>query len=781
MRLSAARYLFVSLLIAATYVATGKLGLLLAIPPGYATAVWPPSGIALGALLVFGARFWPAVWLGSFLTNLAITFDLATGLTLQPESIGPASLLGIGAALQALAGSALIRRFVRFPTELLREREIFLFILLGGPIACLIASSIGVCTLLSLGRITADAAPYSWWTWWVGDIMGASIFAPLVVIWFGGEIWKARRAVVSISLVSTFTAAVLVFIYISRLEWQQLEQRLQEDATDLASVIDRRLELNIERTRATAGLFSASSSVERAEFHDFSHFLLGPSSDLQALQWVPRVRNADRATFEKGLAGLGGHEQIFHLEDHNRVTSSERDEYFPVNYIEPLPVNLAAVGFDLASDPVRRKALERARDTGQPSASGPVELVQAGGSHDGFLIFLPLYSNALPSAPTVEERRELLQGFVITVVRAQRLASLASAGRSSSRRLRMRIMDNEHPEPSLYDSGESAKDSKRQWVPGLTYSRTLNFAGRNWTLTFEPTAAFTAGRDTLLSWLVLAGGLFFTTLVGAGAMALTGRTAAVAAQVKERTAELAQTNERLAQADRAKSEFISTVSHELRTPLTSIRGSLGLLNGGALGSLSAKAAELIGMAYRNTDRLQRLINDILDVEKLDSGKLSLELESHSLPTLLAQAVESNAGYAQSHNVRFEMEQPMPEATVRVDPHRLLQVMANLLSNAAKFSPAGTAVEVSMKLHEGQARVGVQDRGPGIPPEFQPRIFQRFAQAAQADASDSRARSGTGLGLAISKALIERMGGRLDYKTAPQTGTLFFFDLPLTAV
>jgi signal transduction histidine kinase len=278
--------------------------------------------------------------------------------------------------------------------------------------------------------------------------------------------------------------------------------------------------------------------------------------------------------------------------------------------------------------------------------------------------------------------------------------------------------------------------------------------------------------------MVLAAGLLFTVLVGAGAMALTGRTAAVAAQVRERTAELAQTNERLARADRLKSEFISTVSHELRTPLTSIRGSLGLLSGGVLGALSGKIAELVGIAYRNTDRLQRLINDILEVEKLDSGKLSLDLDVHSLRSLIEQAVEANAGYAQNCNVEFAVQQPLPEAPVRVDPHRLLQVMANLLSNAAKFSPAGAAVEVSVKVGEGRARVAVKDRGPGIPVEFQPRIFQRFAQAK---GSDTGVRGGTGLGLAISKALVERMGGRIDFETAPGAGTLFFFDLPLVAL
>jgi signal transduction histidine kinase len=776
------RHLGIVLALALAYVLAGRLGLLLAIPPGYATAIWPPSGIALGVLLLFGNRYWPGVWLGSFLTNLVIS---GPGLGVAPESIAPAVMIALGASAQALVGSHLIRRAIGLPLELLRERDILLFFVLAGPVACLVAPSVGIATLLAHGKISMDAAAYSWWTWWVGDTMGVSIFAPLMLVWLGGESWKPRRAAVTISLVATFTAGVLVFVYTSRLEWQQLERRFREDATDLVSVIDRRLDLNIERARSTGGLFAASQAVSREEFREFARFILGSHTDLQAMGWALRVPQAERAGFEAELRGQRPQRPtIFQLERRKAVPAAQRAEYFPISFIEPGLGNTSALGFDLASDPVRRHALELARDTGEPAASGPVALVQASGSHDGFLIFLPLYGERLSHQPSLAERREKLRGFVITVIRAHRLVSLASAGRKAAERLNLRIVDAERQELPLYDSlaghEASATPSRTAHPLNLTHRAKLDVAGREWLLTFTPTPQFLGTHDALLAWMVLAGGLFFTALVGAGAMGLTGRTAAVEAQVRERTAELATSNERLAKADRVKSEFISTVSHELRTPLTSIRGSLGLLNGGAAGPIPPKPAELIGIAYRNTDRLQRLINDILDVEKLDSGKLSLELAPHSLPGLIKQAVEANAGYAQGCDVQLAVQlavqQPLPDATVSVDPHRLLQVLANLLSNAAKFSPAGAAVEVSLHVCETTARVEVKDRGPGIPAEFQGRIFQRFAQA---DGSDSRRRGGTGLGLAISKALIERMGGVIDYVTAPGRGTSFFFDLPLT--
>lgn len=229
------------------------------------------------------------------------------------------------------------------------------------------------------------------------------------------------------------------------------------------------------------------------------------------------------------------------------------------------------------------------------------------------------------------------------------------------------------------------------------------------------------------------------------------------------------------QVDRMKSEFIAAVSHELRTPLTSIRGSLGLISGGATGPISDKVARLVNVAYQNAGRLTLIINDILDAEKIESGKLSLDLSTHALAPLLQQSVEQNRGYGLTHNVRFELSRPIPEVNVQVDASRMLQVLANFLSNAAKFSPPESAVHVSATLQNGTVRVAVTDRGPGIPKEFQPRMFQKFSQA---DGSDSRARGGTGLGLAIAKSLVEQMGGKIGYVTEIGHGTSLYFDLPV---
>lgn len=227
--------------------------------------------------------------------------------------------------------------------------------------------------------------------------------------------------------------------------------------------------------------------------------------------------------------------------------------------------------------------------------------------------------------------------------------------------------------------------------------------------------------------------------------------------------------------ERLKSDFVSMVSHELRTPLTSIRGSLGLIAGGVAGQLPQKAGQLVDIASKNCERLVRLINDILDVEKIESGAMGFRFGPMELMPLVEQAVEINRAYAEDLGVELRIVQPADGARVWADADRILQVMTNLLSNAAKFSPRGGTVEIAVQRGAaGSLRVSVMDHGKGIPPEFQPRVFDRFAQA---DSSSTRQKGGTGLGLSISKAIVERHGGRIGFESEPGVATTFTFELP----
>jgi PAS domain S-box-containing protein len=227
--------------------------------------------------------------------------------------------------------------------------------------------------------------------------------------------------------------------------------------------------------------------------------------------------------------------------------------------------------------------------------------------------------------------------------------------------------------------------------------------------------------------------------------------------------------------ERLKDEFVSTVSHELRTPLTSITGSLGLLVGNAAGKLPASAARLLAIAHANSQRLGRLINDILDMEKIESGQVIFNLRRIEVQPLADQTIEANRAFAQGLGVRLRLDDALAAGgAVYADPDRLTQVVTNLLSNAIKFSPAGEEVVVAVAKRSTTIRISVRDHGQGIPPEFKPHIFEKFAQA---DATDARQKGGTGLGLSIVKQIVARLGGEVGFDDAAGGGTIFRVDLP----
>jgi signal transduction histidine kinase len=219
-----------------------------------------------------------------------------------------------------------------------------------------------------------------------------------------------------------------------------------------------------------------------------------------------------------------------------------------------------------------------------------------------------------------------------------------------------------------------------------------------------------------------------------------------------------------------KDVFVAAVSHELRTPLAGIVASLELLREGSAGELPPDARHFVDMACANGERLTELINDVLNLERAEAGRLHLELEPIELAALLEEAASLNASYAERYQARLRIEAPAG-LRATADRKRLLQVVANFVANAAKFSPPGGEIRLAARAGgEGRVVLSVTDQGPGVPAEFAPRLFGRFEQA-------EHGKGGTGLGLAICKALVERMGGRVGYEAALGGGASFFAELP----
>jgi signal transduction histidine kinase len=226
--------------------------------------------------------------------------------------------------------------------------------------------------------------------------------------------------------------------------------------------------------------------------------------------------------------------------------------------------------------------------------------------------------------------------------------------------------------------------------------------------------------------------------------------------------------------ERLKSEFISVFSHELRTPLTSIRGSLGLLSAPSVAGQPEKAGNLVSIAQRNCERLILLINDILDIDRMEAGHMRFDIRQAPLGVMIRDAIDANRGYADNYKVNLTFDDPPDNIVVSVDPARFLQVLFNFISNAAKFSPPGGTVHLSVRLKDSVVRVSVHDHGPGVPESFRGRLFEKFSQA---DTSATRAAGGSGLGLYITRQIAARMGGTVGFDTEVGRGSVFWIELP----
>jgi len=227
--------------------------------------------------------------------------------------------------------------------------------------------------------------------------------------------------------------------------------------------------------------------------------------------------------------------------------------------------------------------------------------------------------------------------------------------------------------------------------------------------------------------------------------------------------------------ERMKNEFISTISHELRTPLTSIRGALSIIINKSQEDFSDKTKRMLATAEKNSLRLGQLINDILDMEKLDAGMLSFKEVILHANAIAKAAMEASEAYAKTYHITLSIQCQSPDLMILGDEGRLLQVLANLLSNAIKFSPEESQVNIEVSHSDTMVRFTVFDQGEGVSETFRPYIFERFSQA---DGSDTRERGGTGLGLNISRAIVEKHKGKINFYRTPENKTAFYFEIPV---
>ncbi|MEP6670838.1 MAG: CHASE domain-containing protein [Chthoniobacter sp.] len=552
-------------------------------------------------------------------------------------------------------------------------------------------------------------------------------------------------------------------------DWERREaqEQVRQVAQDRAEVLRGQIMRSMEVLHAIASLYETRGEVSRAEFSKFVADALARQPELQALAWDPRVPGAERDTWEQRAhdEGFPGFHFTEELDDSTLIPATNRAEYFPVFYLETLQRNAAAFGFDVNSEPRRRRALEQARDTGQVIATASLRLAQEPGSQLGFLVFQPLFEGAPVS---VEQRRTQLRGFAVAVFRVGDLVS--SALRTTEAKGLAATITDEAERSVIY--GRKISSSEPGW------DTALEVAGRRWILHFTPMPAFSA---TALSWqsrAALLAGLLFTGLVAAFLWNNARRAAQIA---QSNAALLAEVDIRkraeasAGAANRAKSEFLANMSHEIRTPMNAILGySQILLRDSALHPFQRDALATISSSC---DHLLHLINEILDLSKIDAGRMELETADFDLVSLVREltALFQHPCEERQLGLRVEGLDSMRTLGVRGDVGKLRQVLINLLGNAVKFTQRG---RVTLRLEREEShswKFEVSDTGIGIPPEAQGTIFKPFQQGPGA-----RGHGGTGLGLTIASRQVTLMGGKLEVRSDPGAGSTFFFTLVLPA-
>ncbi len=610
------------LALSASYYVTGKLGISLAIPPGYATAIWPPSGIALAGVLMFGYRVWPGILLGSFLVNLSTT--LGAGSPAETLiSVMVTLAIGSGAALQAVVGSYLLKRFAGFPNPLANEKEVFLFLLFGAVLVSVVNSTISVATLAIADLIPLVNFFTNWGTWWLGDALGVFIFTPLVLVWgqYAGESWRNRRIAISLPIIIMFVLTTVAVFHEAQNNGKRLKFQFDQQALELKAALETSVSTHINALHSLESFYLASETIDREEFRTFVTHLLNNLSGIQALGWNPVVPFSERNAFERNVRNEGyPNFQITEQNDDKQiVAAANRPLYVPVDFIEPYTGNESALGYDVYSDRFRREAMDRARDSGEIATTSQITLVQEREHQYGVLTLMPIYRNGLPHA-TPEERRRNIAGYMVAVFRGGDLVSEAFKDINRDRLSYRLIDESAAAEQLIFSSDRKQLQALILQEKGL-FGRNLSLisrsaitvGGRQWRFEVTPTQEYLVAHHADNAWLVLLSGLMLTSIVGAFAMVSSGRGSTLRRLVEERTAELVQSEGR----------FRSTFEGApIGVVNVSLDGRFLEVNQGCCDLLGYSRDELLGMTFKQVTHPDYHQSDANMIKRVLAGEIN---------------------------------------------------------------------------------------------------------------------------------------------------------------
>lgn len=524
------------LVTALVYLALGALGLSFAIPPGYASPIFPAAGFAVAVMLWSGNRAWWGILLGSLILNITVRWWSAD---LSMVRILVALALSVGSTLQAYIASRLVVWAVGSAWQQLElESDIMRCLLMAGGLACVISASVGVSALYLSGIITSDFYLSSWWRWWVGDSLGVLIGMPIVlsVLFRSHPSWRHRMQTVVFPMFAVLLVVAGIVGLSSYWEQNLVKEDIRKHGELFKQQLQQRFIAHKEAVAALSRLIEVTPNMRHEQFEYFTRITLKDNADIFALSYNPYIRSSERVHFERDMAQEMA-KADFKIRERdangNLAIAAARDAYVPVGLIAPLTGNQEALGYDINSEPIRHEAIEAAIRQGELSITAPVGLVQEKQDRVGLLLIQPAFNHRV--SYDVSNRHDYILGFAIGVLKMDELIRIAVS--SSMLPGLVYQLEDQDASQGLNMLFQTANVTMPHHI-AHGWQSTMQVANRKWRIKVFPTNEYLHKKPTAVAWIVSLVGLFLTAILQVLMLVVTGRTSLVEKKVREQTREL---------------------------------------------------------------------------------------------------------------------------------------------------------------------------------------------------------------------------------------------------
>ncbi|XGC80005.1 ATP-binding protein [Bdellovibrio bacteriovorus] len=712
-------------LVAAVYYLAGYLSLFLALPPGYASPVWPATGLSIAALLIFGLNRFPGVFIGALLVNLRTPLGFV-------ESFPPL-IIASGTTLSVIVAATLIKRWVSYPRSFYREKDIFLFLFIAGPLAAVISATIGSFTLYKFDLVHAQHFSLNWIYWFIGDATGNILFSPLALIFAvpSRNYWIRSTKTILVPLLLLLSLIVLALNYVGHTERDKIIQEFHRRSELVSNLFEKDLQAYQSMMVTLKSFYESSETVTEKEFRDFTESYYINYPEVLTVGWISVINSSN----------------------------------YPLVFAEPKDKNLQLLGQNFATLPLKQLV-----DT---AMTGPHIIVANSADLEG----LKVPGSSLIFALFGQGGK----GVLLEIIDLDKvIANLNKYINDSSYRFILSNVTERDNHKVLADTWHPLSvNNEVPFNSQLQRSYVIKVANQKWQLSIFQDPSLSHGISINTSILLFTT-LFFTYLICSLLLVIANRILSIEDAVKEKTTHLNEVNRQLQKASQAKSEFLANMSHEIRTPLNVLVGMTDLLEDT---KIDAEQKHYIDIAKKAGNNLLSIINDILDISKIEAGLISLEKTEIDLPELISDLSAMFKLKAQEKGLELKVEVASEVNNIyEGDPTRIRQILTNLLSNALKFTSKGEitlTVTGNDNIHRpGNILFQVMDTGIGVPQDKLAQLFQPFTQA---DSTITRKFGGTGLGLSICKRLTQMMNGDIQVDSTEGQGSTFSFTLTLTHI